>query len=74
MAKNRGDVREAGAAAYVTAGDFAAQLGVSVQTVYRMLGEGALAAIRVGRQWRIDAPLSLERLAAAGLAGGRRPQ
>lgn len=72
MERDLGNAGDKGTPAYVSVADFAALLGVSPQTVYKMAGEGALVALRVGRQWRIDAHLSLERLAEGGQTCGRR--
>ena len=47
---------------FVTVSEFKDQVGVSRPTVYRMIQEGSLVAIRVGQQWRIDLGASLERL------------
>lgn len=44
----------------------AAIFGVSEKTVRRMIGDGRLAATRVGRQLRI-APAALRRLVGGGL-------
>ena len=50
--------------AYLTVREFAEHLGVSRPTVYRMLRDGTLVALRVGSQWRIDVERSVARLAA----------
>ena len=50
--------------AYMTVREFADLIGVSRPTVYRMIRDGTLVALRVGCQWRIDAGRSVERLAA----------
>lgn len=49
---------------YMTVREFADHLGVSRPTVYRMLRDGTLVALRVGCQWRIDVERSVERLSA----------
>lgn len=57
---------KSGITGYMTVDEFAAFLGVSKPTVYRMAREGALAAIKVGWQWRIDAEGSVDKLASNG--------
>jgi excisionase family DNA binding protein len=48
----------------MTVGEFAAYMGISRPTAYRLAKEGALVAVRIGRLWRIDAGKSLEKLAS----------
>ena len=42
--------------------EFASELGVSKQTVYRMLRRNELVASKVGWQWRTNADASLAKL------------
>jgi len=39
--------------AFMTPGDVRERLRVNSRTVYRLLGEGQLPAVRIGRQWRV---------------------
>jgi len=41
------------AEAYMTPGDVRQRLRVNSRTVYRLMGEGQLPAVRIGRQWRV---------------------
>ena len=40
---------------YITPAEAARLAGVNPQVIYRLLREGQIPAIRVGRQWRIPA-------------------
>ena len=44
---------------YLTPAEVLARLRVSVKTLYRLIGDGELPAVRVGRQWRVR-PRDLE--------------
>jgi excisionase family DNA binding protein len=39
--------------AFLTTSDVLQQLRVNARTVYRLIREGDLPAVRVGRQWRV---------------------
>lgn len=41
------------AEAFLTPAEVLAQLRVNVKTLYRLIGDGDLPAVRVGRQWRV---------------------
>jgi excisionase family DNA binding protein len=52
-------VSELAERATVTAGEAAATLQVSINTVYRLVDEGTLPAIRLGKSVRISGPALL---------------
>lgn len=57
----------------LTAQEVADLMRVSTMTVYRLIRSGELAALRVGRGWRLR-PLEVDRfLAACGTGLGTRP-
>ena len=39
--------------AYLTPSDVLDRLRVNARTLYRLMGEGNLPAVRIGRQWRV---------------------
>ena len=39
--------------AYLTPTDVLQRLRVNARTLYRLMGEGHLPAVRIGRQWRV---------------------
>ncbi len=56
--------------AFLTTEDVLSYLRVNARTVYRLIREGELPAVRVGRQWRIkrrdlDRWVAAQRIAAA---------
>jgi excisionase family DNA binding protein len=57
--------------AFLTVAEAGERLGVHANTVYRMIENGRLAGVRVGRLWRIPDP-ELER--AGQPAPARRPR
>jgi excisionase family DNA binding protein len=50
---------------YLTATQVGQKLGISMPTVFRLLGSGAIPGRRVGHQWRIS-EAALERFFDAG--------
>ena len=46
-------MRQLTAEAFLTPSEVLAQLRVNVKTLYRLIGDGDLPAVRVGRQWRV---------------------
>jgi excisionase family DNA binding protein len=48
------------AEAFLTVQEVAERLRVAPRTIYRLLDEGALEGVRVGRSWRVS-PAALER-------------
>jgi len=38
---------------FLTPSEVLAQLRVNIKTLYRLIGDGELPAVRVGRQWRV---------------------
>ena len=44
---------------FLTPSEVLMRLRVNVKTLYRLIGSGALPAVRIGRQWRVR-PLDLE--------------
>jgi excisionase family DNA binding protein len=45
---------------FLTVQEVADRLRVAPRTIYRLLAEGAIEAVRVGRNWRVS-PSALER-------------
>jgi excisionase family DNA binding protein len=39
--------------AFLTPAEVQARLRITVKTLYRLIGEGRLPAVRIGRQWRV---------------------
>ena len=48
--------------------DVAAALGISPATIRRWLREGAIAGVKIGRQWRVDVTLVRDKIASGELA------
>jgi excisionase family DNA binding protein len=51
---------------FMTVGEVAGELRVSTMTVYRLINSGQLAAVRVGRSFRVR-PEDLDRYLSDGL-------
>lgn len=54
--------------------DVAAALGISPATIRRWLRDGAIAGVKVGRQWRVNVTSVREKIAGGELAGRIEPQ
>lgn len=58
---------------HVSPSEFASKLGVSDDTVLRMLRRGDLPGLKVGQQWRIDPSSAMQSLQLSH-GGGSAPQ
>ncbi|MDT9594793.1 helix-turn-helix domain-containing protein [Nocardioides zeae] len=54
MAQHDGPAGAIGGVKFLTVAEVAAMMRVSKMTVYRMVHNGELAAVRVGRSFRVD--------------------
>ena len=54
--------------------DVAAALGISPATIRRWLRDGAIAGVKVGRQWRVNVTAVREKIASGELAREIEPQ
>jgi len=54
--------------------DVAAALGISPATIRRWLRDGAIAGVKVGRQWRVNLTVVREKIARGELAREIEPQ